>query len=175
TVPISLSTRMRPGSVLHRLNFLYLQNSKIRLPLMKPVQRIVIGAHIFRQTSTSNRLFKHSAERQAIDDSALDPESDDSACVLVHDNQHPICLQGDRFTTEQVEAPQTVLHMTDESQPRGTASHRRRRVMYGENPPNPSLLIDVPKAKLVCSAIREHPHDGLRRFISTMAWIKSAV
>src|SRR5262249_34346716 len=172
---------MRPGSVRNRLNFPYVQNSKVRLPLMKPVQRIVIGADIFRQTCTSYRLLKHPAERQAIDDSALDPESDDSACVLVHDDQHPICLHGDRFTTEQVKAPQTVLHMTDERQPGRTASRRRRQVMYGENPPNHVLinrcseLIDVPKAKLICSAICGHPHDGLRRFISTTAWIKSAV
>src|SRR5215813_7983118 len=38
-----------------------------------------------------------------------------------------------------------------------------------------SLLMDVPKAKLICSAICGHPQVGLRRFISTMAWIKSAV
>ena len=85
------------------------------------IKRIVIGAEIVRQTGTSNRLLEHPAERQAIDDSALDPESDDSACVLVHDDQHPIGLQGDRFTSKQVEAPQTVLQMTDERQPGGTA------------------------------------------------------
>ena len=42
--------------------------------------------------------------------------------AVVHDNQHPICLQDRRFTMEQVEAPQTVLHMTDERQPRATAT-----------------------------------------------------
>src|SRR5215471_2371476 len=131
---------MRPGSVWHRLNLPYIQNSKVRLPLMKPVQRVVIGAEIFRQTCTSYRLLEHPRERQAIDDSALDPESNDPACVLVHDNQHPICLQGDRFTAEQVEAPQTVLHMTDERQPRGTAFWRLGRVMYGENPSNHVLI-----------------------------------
>ena len=96
----SLHERMRPGSVWHRLNLPYIQNSKVRLPLMKPVQRVVIGAEIFRQTCTSDGLLEHPAERQAIHDSALDPESDDSACVLVHDNQHPKCLQGHRFTAE---------------------------------------------------------------------------
>ena len=84
---------------------------------MKPIQRIVIGAEIFLQTCASYRLREHLAERQAIDDSALDSESDDSACVLVHDYQHPIRVQSDRFTTEQIQAPQTVLHMTDERQP----------------------------------------------------------
>jgi hypothetical protein len=38
-----------------------------------------------------------------------------------------------------------------------------------------SLLTDVPNAKLICSAICGLPHDGLRRFISMTARIKSAV
>jgi hypothetical protein len=84
---------------------------------MKSVQRIVIGAEIFRQTCTSNGLLEYPADRHAIDDSALDTETDDSACVLVHDHQYPIRLQTDRFASKQVEAPQTVLHMTDECQP----------------------------------------------------------
>src|SRR5689334_817891 len=77
---------MGPGSVWNGLDFRNAQNTKVCLPLMKPVQRILIGAEIFRQTCSSYRLLEHPAERQAIDDSALDTESDDSACVLVHDN-----------------------------------------------------------------------------------------
>jgi hypothetical protein len=53
---------------------------------MKPIQWIVIGAEIFRQTCSSDRLLEHSADRQAIDDSALDAESDDSTRVLVHND-----------------------------------------------------------------------------------------
>ena len=47
---------MRPGSARNCLNFRYVQNSKVRLPLMKPVERIVIGADVLRQTRTSYRL-----------------------------------------------------------------------------------------------------------------------
>ena len=136
----SLDERMGPGSVRNCLDFRNSENTEVRLPLMKPIQRIVIGAEIFRQAGASNRLFEHPAERQAIDDSALDPESDDSACVLVHDDQHPIRLQGNRFTSKQVEAPQTVLYLTDERQPRGTAFRRRRPVMQSQNPPNDILI-----------------------------------
>ena len=131
---------MRPGSARNCLNFRYVQNSKVRLPLMKPKQRIVIGADVLRQTCASYRLLEHSTKCQAIDNSALYPESDDSPCVLVHDDQHPMRLQRDRFTTEEVEAPQAVLHMADESQPRGTASRRRRGIMCGENPPKRILI-----------------------------------
>jgi hypothetical protein len=38
-----------------------------------------------------------------------------------------------------------------------------------------SLFIEVPKARLICSAIRGHPQVGLRCFIATTARIKSAV
>jgi len=96
----SLDERMRPGNVWNRFNFCHVENSKIGLPLMKPIQRIVIGAQVLRQTCSSDRLLEHPAERQAIDDSALDAESDDSTCVLVHNDQNPIRLQGDRFTSK---------------------------------------------------------------------------
>ena len=96
---------MGPGSVWNRLDFRNAQNSKVCLPLMKPIHRIVIGAEILRQTGTSNRLLEHMAQRQAIDDSPLDPEPEDSARVLVPAYQHPIRLQDDRFTSKHVEAP----------------------------------------------------------------------
>jgi hypothetical protein len=53
---------------------------------MKPVQRIMIGADIFWPTCTSDRSLEHPAQRQAIDDSTLNPESDDSTFALVHDD-----------------------------------------------------------------------------------------
>jgi hypothetical protein len=142
---------------------------------MKPVQRLVIGADALRQTCTSYRLPEHSTECQAIDNSALDPESDDSPCVVVHDDQHPIRLQRDRFTTQQVDAPKTVLHMADERQPRGTSSRRRRRILCGESPPNHVLRNRCSESQIDLFCNLRTPHDGLRRFISTTARIKSAV
>ena len=67
----SLDERMGPGSVWNRLDFRNAQNSEVCLPLMKPRQRIVIGAEILRQTGTSNRLLEHIAQRQAIHDSPV--------------------------------------------------------------------------------------------------------
>src|SRR5215468_3271100 len=122
---------------------------------MKPLQRIVIGAEISRQTYTSYRLLEHSTECQAIDNATLDPESDDSPCVLVHDDQHPIRFQCDRFTTEEVEAPKAILHMADERQPRGTAFRRRRRIFCGENPPKSRDVL--PKETLVLTKIDLSP------------------
>jgi hypothetical protein len=58
-------------------------------------------------------LPEHPAECQAINDATLNPETDDSARVLVHHNQHPVRSQNNRFASKKVEAPQAVLHMTD--------------------------------------------------------------
>src|SRR5215831_6762562 len=102
---------MRPGKIRDGFDFRDVKDSEVGTPLMKSIQGIVIGTQIFRKAGTSYRLLEHSTECQAIDSSALDPESDDSPCVLVHDDEHPIRLQCDRFTTEQVEAPKTILHM----------------------------------------------------------------
>src|SRR5262249_4644285 len=160
----------RPWSARNCLNFRYVQNSKVRLPFMKPVQRIVIGADVLRQTCTSYRLLEHSTECQAIDNSPLDPESDDSSCVLVHDDQHPIDSQRNKSRLQRLSFiwPMKVSH---EGPPSGdVGEYCVARILR-----TTSLLIHVPKAKLICSAICGLPHDGLRRFISITARIKSAV
>ena len=72
---------MRPRSVRNCLYFRNVQNAKVRLPLMEPVQRIVVGTEIFRKTRTFYGLIEHPAECQAIDGSTLDSEADDSPDV----------------------------------------------------------------------------------------------
>ena len=98
---------MGPGSIRNRFNFRYAQDSQVGLPLMEAKQWIVVGAQILRKTRASNRLLEHLTERQAIDDSPLNSEADDSARVLVHHDQHPIRLQPDRLAPKQIEAPQS--------------------------------------------------------------------
>ena len=48
---------------------------------------------------------------------ALGAEADDAATEYVHDHQHPVTTQQDRFTAEQIEAPEAVLRLRDEGQP----------------------------------------------------------
>ena len=50
---------------------------------------------------------------------AFDAETDQPARPYVHDQQHPVTVQKDRFAAEQVDAPEAILHVTDEGQPRG--------------------------------------------------------
>ena len=73
----SLDEWMRERHVRDTLDLCHLEYSKIGLPLVESIQRIMIRAEIFRQTCSSDRLLEHSADRQAIDDSALDAESDE--------------------------------------------------------------------------------------------------
>src|SRR5262249_12534779 len=105
---------MRQWSVRNGFDFLNVQDSKVRLPLMKSIERIVIRTEIFPKACTSNRLLEHPTESLAVDNSWVDSKSDDPTRVLVHDDQHPIRSQCDRFAAKQIEAPQTVLHVAEE-------------------------------------------------------------
>ena len=86
----SLDEWMRPWDIWNSFNFRNAQDSEVCLPLMKPIQRVVIGTEIFWKTCTSNGFLKHPTKRQAINNATLDPKSDDSARVLIHNDQ--LCL-----------------------------------------------------------------------------------
>src|SRR3982751_3677721 len=86
----SLYERMRQRHVRNSLDFCYLEYAKICLPLVKSIQRIMIGAQVLRQTVPANRSLEHPAQRYSIHNSAMDPKADDSPRKLVHDNENPI-------------------------------------------------------------------------------------
>ena len=48
---------------------------------------------------------------------AFDAKTDDAAGEHVHDQQHPVTAQKDRFAAEQVDAPEAILGLRDECQP----------------------------------------------------------
>jgi hypothetical protein len=79
----------------------------------------------------------------------------------------PIRLQGDRFTSRQVKAPQAVLHMTDKRQPGRTAFSRYRVVTPSQNPPNHILIYGGPERQIALLGDSRTSPGGLRRFIST--------
>ena len=86
-----LHERMRQGNIGHRLDFCYVQDSQIGLPLVKSIERIVVGAEILRHRPVaSNGLIEHTAERDAIDRSGMDAEPNNPAGVLVHEDQDPV-------------------------------------------------------------------------------------
>src|ERR1700682_3045566 len=53
---------MRKRHVRNRLDFLHLEYSKIGLPLVESIQRIMIRAEIFGQTLPANRSMEHRAQ-----------------------------------------------------------------------------------------------------------------
>jgi hypothetical protein len=65
----------------------------------------------------------------------------DPAGVLIHDDEDPISPQCRRLAAKQVRAPETVLDLTEKSQPGRPAGVRLGSVMSGQNAPN-DIFID---------------------------------
>ena len=78
----SLDKRMRPGNIGYCFDFSYTEDSQIRFPLMKPIQRIVIGTEIpWKSCHASDSLLEHATQRLTVDNAGMDSESDDSTSV----------------------------------------------------------------------------------------------
>ncbi len=95
TADQSLHEGMRKRHIRHRFDLLHLEDPKVRLPLMKSIQWIVIGTHIFRRRLSMDRSNEHPTERNTINDAGLNSESNNATSVLVHHHQHPVCPQRD--------------------------------------------------------------------------------
>lgn len=134
---------MGQGNVGDGLDFGHLQDPQIGLPLVELIERIMVGAKVFRHRAVpSNGSVEHPAECDTIDRSGLDAESNDPARGLIHDDQNPVGPQRRRLASEQVQTPETVLQVSNQGQPGRAASVRFGSVMAGENAPN-NVLIDL--------------------------------
>ena len=128
---------MRKGNIRGCLDFVDLEDPEIGLPLSKPKERIMIGTEVLRQRAlTDNGAMEHPAESCTVDGSGMHPKPDDPARVLIHDDEDPVSSQGYRLAAKQVDTPETVLEVTDESQPGGTAGMWHGSVMGGQNAPD---------------------------------------
>jgi hypothetical protein len=113
-VPISLSTK--GWDIRDRLDFSDLQDAQIGLPLPKLEQRVVIGAESFGHSELATKgSVKHPAQSHSIDRAGLNPKSNDAAAELIHNNQHPMGTQGGRFAPEQIQTPEAVLPVAQDS------------------------------------------------------------
>ena len=99
----------------------------------------------------ANRSLTHPAQRHSIHDAAADTKPDYPTRKLVHHNQNPMCCQCRRFASEQIAAPQTILHVADERKPGRKAGGTARRRSGA-------------KALAICWAMRGQPQFGLRLF-----------
>ena len=68
---------MRERHVRHRLDGCHVEDSQIRLPLVEPVQRIMIRAEVSRRRLATHRSIEHAAQRDAIHDTAVHAEAKD--------------------------------------------------------------------------------------------------
>src|SRR5437867_3544269 len=85
----SFNERMRYRHVWHGFDFSDAQDSKVSLPLMEAIQRIMIGTQVFGSRLSSNRSIEHATQCHTIDDAGADSESDNPTSVLIHDHKEP--------------------------------------------------------------------------------------
>ena len=111
---------MGQGNVGDGLDFCHLQNPQIGLPLVEPIERIVVGAEAVRQPAlASNGAVEHPTESDAIDRARMDAEPNDPARVLIHDDQDPVSPQRGRLAAEQIDTPEAVFHVAQERSQEG--------------------------------------------------------
>src|SRR5438034_9450414 len=108
---------MRQRHVRHRLDLHYLEYPQIRLPLVEPIKRIMVGAEVYRQDWPANRSVEHPAQSHSINEAAVDAKSNNAPRVLIHHDENPMCSQGCGFARKQIGTPEAVLHVTNESEP----------------------------------------------------------
>ena len=87
----SFDKRMRYRHVLYGFDFRDTEDSKVSLPLMEAIQRIMIGAQVSGSRLSSNRSIEHATHCHTIDDAGVDSESDNPTSVLIHEHKHPMC------------------------------------------------------------------------------------
>lgn len=146
----SLHERMRQRHIRSRLDFGHVEYSKIGLPLMESIQRIMIRAEVFGQTVPANRSLEHPAQRHSIHDSGVDAKANDATGKLVHHHQNPMRSQGGGLAAKQIAAPQTGFGVAEEREPGGTSGIRFRPVMNAQDTATTSLSISTPKANAIC-------------------------
>src|SRR2546427_9350200 len=123
------------------LDFVDLQNPKVRRPTVRLEQRIMIGTEMSRCAPTMNGGVEHAAEVGAIDRTAVHPDPDEATRELVHDHQHPVAPEHDGLTSKEVHAPQAVSRVSDERQPRGSDSARGGAIEFRQHPGH-DVLVD---------------------------------
>jgi hypothetical protein len=79
----------------HGLDFVDLQNPKVRPPTVRLEQRIMIGTELSRCAPTMNRGIEQAADVSAIDRTAVHADSDEASRELVYDHEHPVAPEHD--------------------------------------------------------------------------------
>src|SRR5450631_1592599 len=101
---------------------------------------------MFRVRLSRSGLVKHATDRHAVEVCRIDDDADDPALEQIHDDHDPVALEHNRFTSEQIDAPQAVFHVSDEREPGGSLISGGRSQMPGEDAAHDILAISTPSA-----------------------------
>ncbi len=137
----SFDEGMRERRVRNRLDFRYLKDSKIGLPPMESIQRVMIRAEVFRQLMPADRPMQHATQPGAVNHAPVHAKPNDTPRKLIHHHQHPISTQGGGLAAKQIAAPQAVLGVAEKGEPGGTARIQFRPVMNAQDTAN-HVLVD---------------------------------
>src|SRR6202158_4275046 len=127
------------GYGLDHLNFEYPQ---VRWPAMESEQRIVVRAQMLRERLSRYGVVEHATDRHAVDVRRLDANADDPAREQIHYEHDPVALEHNRFTSEQIDAPHAVLHVSDERETGGSLISGGRAEMPSEDAAH-DILVDL--------------------------------
>jgi hypothetical protein len=85
------------------------------------------------KTPTADGLVEHAAQSQAVDIACLHAKANDPPAELVHDDQYPVSFQENRLRPKQVQAPETILRVAQEREPRRAIVVRFWTVVGGQD------------------------------------------
>ena len=172
---------MRKRHIGHRFDFLHLDYSQIRLPLVEPKQWVVIGTEVVLQDWPANRAVEHPAEGHAIHDTAVNAKSNNAPRELVHHDENPMVPQCCRFATKAIDTPQPVLRVAQKGQPRGARRIRIRSMVSREDAPD-DIFVDLnseDQSDLLCDSRTSpgrialfHLDDRFNQLLSGSLWTR---
>jgi hypothetical protein len=97
----------------------------------------MIGTEVLWQRPLAdNGAMEHPTESDAIDRSGMHPKADDPARILIHYDEDPVSPQDCRLAAKEIDTPEAVLGVPDESQPGGPAGMRHGSVIGGQDTPD---------------------------------------
>ena len=91
---------------------------------MRAKQWIVIGGEVPRRGLLGDRAIEHSADRETVKIRQRDAKANDAAGEDIHCYHYPVAFEQNRFAPKEVDAPQAVLSVPDDGEPRGTTTAR---------------------------------------------------
>src|ERR1700687_3675304 len=135
----------------------------------------MVRAEVCRWGVTTRRSVEHATQPHAIHHAAMHAKPDNATRALVHHHEHPVSAEDGRFAPKQIDAPQTVLRVHQNREPDGPAGSGFGCYRTVKMRRTTSLLMGIPKARVICSAIRGQPPVGFRSLMSTMAAVTSSL